>query len=333
MTDFPDAGPAAGTYPDFAGLLRREGRLAGTSWGLFPDPDRGTPSFITPDAVLDARNCIRTGAVFGLDYPADAFDPGMSLKRGAPRHTIYSSHPAHRDDYLDGYYLQGTTQIDGLRHRRADDVGFYNGTPDDRVGEGTPDLGIQEWADRPIVGRGVLVDLDGYRRAQDAPIDHASGEPLGLDLIQAAASVQGVELKPGDILMLHTGWCEWFLGLSPELKQELRAARRATGVAQSEEFVAWAWDHQFAVLAADTFAFECLPVVPGSPFLESAPNDHGTMHQQLLAKLGMPLGELWRLGPLSRHMEATGHRDAFLSIKPLNITGATGSPANATALT
>ena len=85
----------------------------------------------------------------------------MSLKRSAPRHTIYSSHPAHRDDYLDGYYLQGSTQIDGLRHRRADDVGFYNGTPDDRITEGTPDLGIQEWADNPIVGRGVLVDLDG----------------------------------------------------------------------------------------------------------------------------------------------------------------------------
>ncbi|MFP5368493.1 MAG: cyclase family protein, partial [Actinomycetes bacterium] len=116
--------PLAGdeAYPAFAELLRREGALAGTSWGLFPDPTRGTPSFITPQAVVEARNCIRSGRVFGLDYPADAFDPGRSLKRGAPRHTIYSSHPAHRDDFLDGYYLQGSSQIDGLRHRRADDV-------------------------------------------------------------------------------------------------------------------------------------------------------------------------------------------------------------------
>lgn len=327
-------GPGStGGYPEYAELLQREGRLAGTSWGLFPDPDRGTPSFITPEAVLAARNCIRSGDVFGLDYPADAFDPGMSLKRGAPRHVIYSSHPAHRDDYLDGYYLQGSTQIDGLRHRRADDVGFYNGTADDQVREGTPDLGIQEWADRPIVGRGVLVDLDRYRRAQDAPIDHASGEPLSLELILAAVEGQSVEFRPGDILMLHTGWCEWFLGRGLEERQQLRDSRRATGVAQSEEFVAWAWDQQFAVLAADTFAFECLPVVPGSPYKESAVNDHGMMHQQLLAKLGMPLGELWRLGPLARHLEAAGSWDAFLSIKPLNVIGATGSPANAVALT
>ncbi|MET4591756.1 cyclase family protein [Arthrobacter sp. 754] len=322
-----------GTYPTFAGLLEREGVLAGTSWGLFPEPDRGTPSFITQDTVLEAKTCIRTGAVFGLDYPADAFDPGMSLKRSAPRHTIYSSHPAHRDDFLDGYYLQGSSQIDGLRHRRADDVGFYNGTADDRIREGTPDLGIQEWADHPIAGRGVLIDLDGYRTGQGTPIDHAGGEPLELSLIQAVVEAQSVSLRQGDILMLHTGWCEWFLALTTAEKQQARDNRRATGIAQSQEFIAWAWDNRLSVIAADTFAVECLPVVPRSPYAESAVNDHGMMHQQLLAKLGMPLGELWRLGPLSRHMRGTGNWDAFISIKPLNITGGTGSPANATALT
>lgn len=321
-----------GMYPDFAALLQREGSLAGTSWGLFPHPTRGTPSFITPEALLHARECIRSGAVFGLDYPADAFDPGMSLKRGAPRHSIYSSHPAHRDDFLDGYYLQGSSQIDGLRHRRADDVGFYNGTPDDRVVEGTPDLGIQEWADEPIVGRAVLVDLVGYRAARDAPIDHAAGEPLGLDLIEAALSAQSATLRQGDILLLHTGWCEWFLDLPTAEKERVRDSRKATGIAQSQEFVAWAWDQRLALLAADNFALECLPAVPDSPYRDSAFNDHGMMHQQLLAKLGMPLGELWRLGPLARHMRSTGQWDAFISIKPLNITGGTGSPANATAV-
>lgn len=322
-----------GSYPSFTELLRRDGALAGTSWGLFPEPDRGTPSFITEDAVLEARNCIRTGTVFGLDYPADAFDPGMSLKRGAPKHTIYSSHPAHRDDYLDGYYLQGSTQIDGLRHRRADDVGFYNGTADDLVTEGTRELGIQDWAEKPIVGRGVLIDLAGFRAAQGAPIDHEAGEPLGLDLIQAALAAQSVEVRPGDILMLHTGWCDWFLALAPDAKQKMRDSRRATGVSQSEEFVAWAWDNRLSLVAADNFAFECLPPVASSPYRSSAPNDHGMMHQQLLAKLGMPLGELWKLGPLAQHMRSTGRWDAFISIKPLNITGATGSPANATAIT
>jgi hypothetical protein len=320
-------------YPKYAELLLREDQPAGTSWELFAEKDRGTPSFIAPETVLRAKDCIRSGTVFGLDYAADAFDPGMSLKRGAPRHIIYSAHPAHRDDYLDGYYLQGSTQIDGLRHRRADDVGFYNGTPDGRVCEGTPELGIQEWAENPIVGRGVLVDLEGLRSARRAPIDHAAGEPLDFGLIQAAVEAQSLTLRPGDILMLHTGWCEWFLGLPADEKQEVRASRKASGVEQSEEFVAWAWDNQLALVAADNFALECLPVVPHSPFRESAPNDNGMMHQQFLAKLGMPLGELWKIGPLARHMRSTGCWDAFVSIKPLNIVGGTGSPANATAVT
>ncbi|MET4619196.1 kynurenine formamidase [Arthrobacter sp. 2762] len=322
----------AGTYPTFADLLQREGTLAGTSWGLFPDATRGTPSFITPQSLLAARACIQAGIAFGLDYPADAFDPGMSVKRKAPHHTIYSSHPAHRDDYLDGYYLQGSTQIDGLRHRRADDVGFYNGTPDDHVKAGFPTLGVQEWAEEPIVGRGVLVDLDGHRRTQGSPIDHENGEPLPLELIESALDAQKVSLRRGDILMLHTGWCEWFLGLDVEEKHRMRESRRASGVAQSQQFVAWAWDNQLAVVAADNFAFECLPAVPASPFKHTAPNDHGMMHQQLLAKLGMPLGELWKLGPLCRHMRTVGSWEALVSIKPLNIVGATGSPANATAL-
>jgi hypothetical protein len=329
MTDI--TGPS--TYPDFAELLQRKGELAGTSWGLFSEPGRGTPSFIGKDAVLDAKDSIRTGTVFGLDYPAAAFDPGMSLQRRAPRHTIYSSHSAHRDDYLDGYYLQGSTQIDGLRHRRADDVGFYNGTPDDRITEGTPDLGVQEWAENPIIGRGILVDLAGYRNSLGEPIDHTAGEPLGLDLIQAALAAQSLRTRQGDILMLHTGWCEWFLALAPQEKQRVRERRKASGVAQCQEFVGWAWDSKFAVIAADNFAFECLPVVPDSPFQRSAPNDHGMMHQQLLAKLGMPLGELWKLSPLARHMRNTGTWDALISIKPLNVIGATGSPANATAIT
>ena len=98
--------------------------------------------YVPADQVLAARSCIRSGTVFGLDYPVDAFDPGMSVRRTAPVHTIYSGHPAHRDDYLDGFYLQGSTQIDGLRHRRSDEVGFYGGTEDALIRPGTRGIGI-----------------------------------------------------------------------------------------------------------------------------------------------------------------------------------------------
>ena len=320
------------SYPTYAELHQRPGPRAGTSWDLFPDPHRGTPSFAGADHVMAARACIRTGATFGLDYPADAFDPGMSARRTAPVHTIYSGHPAHRDDYLDGYYLQGSTQIDGLRHRRADDVGFYNNTADDLIRPGTTEIGIQVWAETPIVSRGVLLDVAGHRQAQGAPIDHAGGEPLSLDLLEDTLAAQHTILHPGDILMIRTGWCEWFLGLDEQSKLQTKNARKSTGLAQSVGLLEWAWDHQLALLAADNFAVECLPPVPSTPFLETAPHDKGMMHQEFLAKLGMPLGELWRLDHLAEHMRTTAHWEAMIIVKPLNITGATGSPANATAI-
>ncbi|GER23902.1 hypothetical protein NCCP1664_23970 [Zafaria cholistanensis] len=318
--------------PDRRQLKQRPGALAGTSWELFGERWRGTPSFADASSVLAAASAVRHGEVFGLDYAVDAFAPGMSKARKAPVHTIYANHPAHRDDFLDGFYLQGSSQVDGLRHRRADDVGFYGGVQDDQIHAGSEDLGIQVWADDPIVTRGVLVDLAGYVESVGGHIDHAAGQPLPFDLIPAALQAQGTHVETGDLVMLHTGWSEWFLGLDGTAKRDQQSTGRATGMAQSEELVDWAWNNGLTMLAADNFAVECLPPVQDSPFRDSAPNDRGMMHQEILAKLGLPLGELWRLGPLARRMRELHQWHALVVVKPLNIVGATGSPANATAI-
>jgi hypothetical protein len=44
------------------------------------------------------------------------------------------------------------------------------------------------------------------------------------------------------------------------------------------------------------------------------------------------LGELWKLEDLVAHSRATGRWDALITIKPLNLTGAVGSPPNAVAV-
>ncbi|WP_257004735.1 hypothetical protein [Streptomyces sp. Tue6028] len=69
-----------------------------------------------------------------------------------------------------------------------------------------------------------------------------------------------------------------------------------------------------------------------SDFRDTAPEDDGMMHQELIAKLGLPLGELWNLRTLALDCRATGRWDSLLTVKPLNLTGGVGSPANATAL-
>ncbi|AMM31507.1 hypothetical protein SA2016_0819 [Sinomonas atrocyanea] len=322
------------TLPTYERLLLRSDAPPGSSWGLFPeDPERGMANFAGPDQVLRGRAAIRTGAVFNLDYPADAFEPSMSRSRRPPAQTMTSAHPDSFDDVWDGYWPQASSHLDGLRHRRAHGHGFYNAVPDSSVAAGTPHLGIQAWAQKPIVGRAVLADVERHRRESGSPVDHAAGEPLALADITSTLQAQGSPLKPGDILLLHTGWAEWFLGLDAPGRAQAKATRHTTGVAQSEEFLAWLWDSRIALLGTDTFAVEALPASADSPFRETSGEDGGMMHQELIAKLGCPLGELWHLAGLAADCARAGRYEAFLTVKPLNLPGAVGSPANATAIT
>ena len=304
-----------------------------SSWDVFgADRERGTAGFAGADEVLAAAGAVRRGAVFNLDHALDAFDPPMSRARRAPQHEVLASHPESRDDVLHEFFPQASSQVDGLRHRRASGYGFYGGVPDEEVVAGSPVLGVQRWAERPLVGRGVLVDVEGLLRSEGAPLDHRAGPAIDVDALDRALARQGEEVRAGDLVLVHTGWSRWFLEASADLRAEVRDARRATGFRQSRALPAWLWDHRVALLATDTFAVEVLPVDPSTPFLDSAPEDAGMMHQELIAKLGVPLGELWDLSTLVADSRATGRWDALVVVKPLFLTGGAGSPANATAI-
>jgi hypothetical protein len=88
------------------------------------------------------------------------------------------------------------------------------------------------------------------------------------------------------------------------------------GIAQSRVFAAWCWDHLIALMATDTFAVEVLPVLPTSDFHDSAPEDNGMMHQELIAKPGLPLGELRNLAALAQDCRTAGRWDSLLTVTP-----------------
>lgn len=319
--------------PSYAELAARQDGPPGSSWNVFTtDPERGTANFAGADEVRRAAHTITTGEVFSLDYALNAFDPPMARSRGVPHHEILSSHSESRDDVLREFFLQATTQVDGLRHRRASGYGFYNGVSDNLIHAGAPELGIQRWAEKPIVGRGVLIDIQGWAAGAGDPLDHFAGPALPASYLDDALATQGIELLAGDLVLVYTGWADWFLSADNVTRATVRQARRSTGFRQSLDLPEWLWDNQIALFATDTFAVEVLPVVEDSPFAATAPEDHGMMHQELIAKLGVPLGELWNLTELAEHSRTTGRWDALVTVKPLHLIGGVGSPANATAI-
>lgn len=318
--------------PTYDQLMRRRDAPAGSSWGLFTEsPERGMANFAGPEQVRSGMQTVRIGQVIGLDYAIDAFQPSMSRRRTPPQQTITSAHPDSYDDVWTGFWPQVSSHVDGLRHRRSHRHGFYGGVPDDQIASTSTALGVQQWADRPIAGRAVLADIDRYRHRRTAPLDHRNGEAIGVEEIRMALADQHVSIEPGDLLLIHTGWAAWFLSLDHDERAAARTERRTTGLAQSRELLAWLWDSRIALVGTDTFAVEALPPRDDSPF-EDTGEDHGMMHQELLAMLGCPLGELWRLDELAAQCARHDRYAFFASVKPLNLPGGVGSPANALAI-
>ncbi|MCE2488067.1 MAG: hypothetical protein J4F42_21340, partial [Desulfurellaceae bacterium] len=85
-----------------------------------------------------------------------------------------------RDDYVDNFAMQGSSQWDSLRHIRYREFGYYGGRQDEQVDD-KAELGIENWARHGIVGRGVLLDAARYMEHQGSPLDatqrFAAGRP------------------------------------------------------------------------------------------------------------------------------------------------------------
>src|SRR5580704_6600804 len=126
----------------FDDLMQRRDEPPGTTWGHFGRTDElGMVNLLTEDRVLDGIRCVQRGAVFNLDLPLDAFDPPISYRQ-PPKHTMLQRIEHHWDDYVDGLWLQGSSQIDGLRHYMHSDYGYYKHAEPTEIREGSPTIGI-----------------------------------------------------------------------------------------------------------------------------------------------------------------------------------------------
>lgn len=305
-----------------------------SSWEHFGAGDqRGTINFLTPERVADAARLVRRGRQIGLDYPVNAFEPYPTGTRPATRHHVFANNEFHRDDWVDSFYLQSTSQVDALRHIGHPEHGFYGGLSAAANSGDSSALGIHVWAGTGIAGRGVLLDV--RRHFAGAPYDLGTTIPLDAATLDAIAEEQGVTWSGGEILLLHTGWAEHFLATPPERRGAVQ--NRSPGLAQRTDVVRWLWDHEIALVAADNLAVEADPVIesdfrlPGARPPERGTNHDGMLHRPLIALLGMAMGEMWKLDELAADCADDGRYEFFLTCKPLNLIGGVGSPANAIA--
>lgn len=312
--------------------------IGGSSWEVFGRGNElGTVNFLTPERVAAAAGLIRTGRRFSLDYPVNAFEPYPTGTRHPTQHHIFANNEFHRDDWLDSFYLQSTSQLDSLRHIGHPKHGFYGGLPADENNENSIALGIHNWAESGIAGRGVLLDIPRFFAQEGKPYSCEQTIALNEVTLEAIARSQNVHWQGGDMLILRTGWAENYVAKSAGERVEFNKHSNSAGLAQRESLLRWLWDHEIALVAADNPGVEAHPVLEsdfrfeGERPPERGVDHSGMLHRPLIALLGMAMGELWKVDELAADCAADGIYEFFLTCKPLNIPGGVGSPPNALA--
>jgi len=310
--------------PNFDELPVATGAPPQSAWWLFGRDDQvGMFNLQTPERIAAAARLVQKGAMFPLNWELELPNPPL-YNRGAVRHTIFAN-PYGHDDALDNFYPQASSQWDTLSHVGHPQHGFYNGLTNAEVtGKPGTRMGLENWARRGIAGRGVMLDMARYLASKGDPIDCATDRRFTVEELEGCREAQGVEIQAGDVLLIRTGWTDWYMTTDRATRAGLAntANLRAPGILAGEAMARYLWDLHIVAAASDCPALEAWP-----PRAETG----GFLHQYLLALFGIAIGELWDLGRLADDC-ATDHRyEFFLTSAPLNKLGGVGSPPNAIA--
>jgi kynurenine formamidase len=310
--------------PTFEELPIRKDLPADCSWGVFGDNDPlGCLNFLTPEGVVEAAGLVKSGKVFRLDARMGFAKPPL-FGRAAAEHRVSPLAPMANDDFVhfntqEGSQWDGLGHVGHVRHER-----FYSNVTIDEVRGGNATLGIHHWAGK-FVGRGLLIDAFGYRKAKGITVNPLDREVYSLEELKAVIEHQGSTLKPGTILLVRTGWMESYEKLGVEEKRAIAPMEnmRSAGIEASREIVAWMWNHRVAAIGTDCPAVEAFP----SDF-----TNEGILHYRALPLLGLPLGELFVLAPLAEECARDRRYDFMMVSAPLNVEGGIASPPNAVAI-
>jgi kynurenine formamidase len=290
------------------------------NWGRWgADDERGALNHLTPDVVKAAAASITRGNVYSLGIPIQGHGVPLMDYRGTPMrltlqdstddgiYAMYGCHQgtgAHEDVLVMASHT--TSHMDALVHVYGD-YRHYNDTPHDVMHAlgGAQKLGIDKVGG--FAARAVLLDMVKY-------FDEGPWVTLGRNInsndLQSAAAKQGVEVRAGDVVLVRTGYLQfWWQNNAEQKPTPFEQAGIGADAAN------WLAAKDVVAVGCDNAAVECIPFDD---------NDFLIAHKILLVNAGIYLLEFLNLAEPA----ADEVYEGLLTVAPLKVTGATGSPIN-----
>ena len=292
------------------------------NWGRWgADDERGALNLITPDTRRAAAEAVRAGELVSC-----ARELPVQPSSENPNPALHMMIQGGDDCVLPGFGLESvmdfvgvafhgmaTSHIDALCHVLVDGR-MYNGFGADEVKSTGARRGSIMCARDGIVSRGVLLDVPrtlGVRWLEP-------GAAITIAELERAEAEAAVEVGEGDVLLVATG---------RDARRDAHGPWSPTDVGLAglhPECIEWLHERGVAVLGSDGVS-DPLPAsgIDGWPM---------PIHQCALAAMGVHLLDNLRLDRLSEACERLGRFAFQLTIAPLRIEKATGSPVNPIAL-
>jgi kynurenine formamidase len=313
----PAAGPTSARRPTQDQILEWMQSLS--NWGRWgADDQRGTLNLLSPEKTKRALGLVQEGTTVSCARDV-SWTPAVDTPR-PPQHFMLGGGDKYRpgegpdrqavSDYF-GMVFHGytVTHVDSLAHFMWDGK-LYNGISstvvDSREGALSHDVLA---AKQGIVTRGVLVDAARLRGLEVIP----RGDGVGLDDVERAERECGFKIEEGDVLLLRTG----------QLGHRDRTSPVDVTVAGSAgplpELLPLFHERGIAVMGSDTGN----DVTPTGYERFSNP-----VHQVGIVALGLWILDNAWLDDLSEACSARNRWEFLITINPLRLPTATGSPVN-----
>ena len=290
-------------------------------WGS--EDQAGASNRITEEKVMEALRLVTAGKIYEL---GQVYEQGMPLYGARSYSMVLPAKNAARgenrlvgnEEFLSTQIGQVGTQFDGLGHigqevTMADgevEYVFYNGFTSTEMDtpSGLKTLGIEHV--RPIVTRGLLIDIATYKEVQRLPNSYE----VTVDDVLGTLERQGMstaDVRPGDAVLFRYGWSSLW-----DQPEAFNMNPPGIGLAVAR----WVAEREVTMVGSDSWPTEVIPN-PNS-------NLAFPVHQELIMKNGIFNLENMQFDELV----ADGVNEFLFIVTPIRFKGATGSPVRPIAI-